>query len=301
MVKELSFKNKYNDTLFGHQWEIDESKHTGNVLIVTGMAEHSLRYDDFATFLNSLGFNVYCLDHYGQGEKNGEKMNPPDDYFFKMIETLKDFNKLIKGKYPDLPLVMMAHSMGSFVTQGYIEKYSKTIDKCVLIGSNGKNPLVKIGKALTKICVNKKNENEKATFLHKLSLGAYEKSVKNKKTDSVNEWVSMSLDNVKKYDEDPLCGIRPTNKFYKNFMNGLSSIQKSKNIENISKSLPILILGGKEDPVGNFSKGLVNLNKLYKSHGLDSTLIIYENMRHEILNEDDKEKVYNDIKEFILK
>lgn len=301
MVQELSFKNKYNDVLYGHKWLIENSNIPlkGNILIVTGMAEHSLRYNDFALFLNSNGYNVYSLNHYGQGDKNGELMNPPDDYFFKMIETIKDFNKMLKSLSPSLPLINIAHSMGSFIMQGYIEKYSNTIDKCILIGSNGRNPLVKVGYFLSKILINKNNENKKAKLFHNLSIGAYEKSVKEKKTSSNNEWLSFNLENVKKYDEDPLSGVKPTNKFYKNFLKGLSSIQKEKNIDNISPSLPILILGGKEDPVGNNGKGLISLTKIYKNHNLNVTLKLYDSMRHEILNEDEHMIVYNDIKDFI--
>lgn len=303
MVQELSFKNKYNDILYGHKRIIEDSATSlkGNILIVTGMAEHSLRYNDFASFLNSLGYNVYSLNHYGQGEKNGELMNPCDDYFFKMIETIKDFNKMLKSLNNDKPLINIAHSMGSFIMQGYIEKYSETIDKCILIGSNGRNSLVKVGYFLSKILINKGNENKKAKLFHNLSIGAYEKSVKNKKISSVNEWLSYNLENVKKYDEDPLSGVRPTNKFYKNFLKGLSTIQKEKNIDNISKTLPILILGGKEDPVGNNGKGLVSLTRIYKNHNLNVTLKLYDHMRHEILNEDEHMKVYNDIKDFVLK
>ncbi len=301
MVQELNFKNKYNDVLYGHKWLIENSNIPlkGNILIVTGMAEHSLRYDDFALFLNSNGYNVYSLNHYGQGDKNGELMNPPDDYFFKMIETIKDFNKMLKSLSPSIPLINIAHSMGSFIMQGYIEKYSNTIDKCILIGSNGRNPLVKVGYFLSKILINKNNENKKAKLFHNLSIGAYEKSVKEKKTSSNNERISFNLENVKKYDEDPLSGVKPTNKFYKNFLKGLSSIQKEKNIDNISPSLPILILGGKEDPVGNNGKGLISLTKIYKNHNLNVTLKLYDHMRHEILNEDEHMIVYNDIKDFI--
>ena len=88
IMKEISFKNRFNDVLFGNSWEIENPKNI--VLIVTGMAEHSARYDDFAKFLNENGYSVYCLDHYSQGNvKNGELSNPVHDYFSKMIETIK--------------------------------------------------------------------------------------------------------------------------------------------------------------------------------------------------------------------
>lgn len=298
MKEEYSFLNKDKEILYGLKWEIDKTKAKGVVVLITGMAEHSGRYDDFSTFLNNNGYHVYCLDHYGQG-KNGENMNPGKDFFFKYIETLKDFNKLLRANYSSLPIINIAHSMGSFILQGYIEKYSTTIDKCVLIGTNGPNPLIGIGNLLAKMFIHKGNYNKKDKFFHNLTIGSYIKSVDYK--ESPNEWISYNIENVRNYDDDPLSGNLPTNGFYKEFLNGLASIQKSKNIENISKKLKILIIGGKEDAVGNFSKGLLKLDKLYKKHGLNSSLIIMENMRHEVLNEVDKDLTYNHILEFINK
>ena len=295
MMEEISFKNRYNDVLYGTSWEIDNPD--AIVIIVTGMAEHSKRYDDFATFLNKHNYSVYCIDHYGQGiGKNGELGNPGRDYFFKMQETIKEFILKMKGD-TGLKVYLFAHSMGSFVTQGFIEKYSRIVDKIVLCGSNGRNPLVKFGYIFTKLFINQYNYNKKAGFIHTLSIGAYEKSVKNAKSN--NEWISFNEDNVKKYDEDPFSGYRPTNGFYKEFMKGLMSIQKSKNVKQISPKLPILIIGGKDDAVGNFGKGLTKLEKLYLKYGLNAKLIIYENMRHEILNEKDHLKVYNDVVSFL--
>lgn len=293
-MKEISYKNRFGDTLFGNSWEIENPKKI--LMIVTGMAENSARYDDFAKFMNEAGFSVFCIDHYGQGlGKNGELGNPGNDYFFKMQETVKDFILKLKSE-TNLEVYLFAHSMGSFVTQGYIEKFSNTINKVVLCGTNGRNPLVKIGYVVSKLIVHKNNYNKKAGLLHKLSIGAYEKSVKDR--DSNNDWISYNKENVKKYDTDPYSGYLPTNGFYKEFMKGLNSIQNTKNIKNISKDLPILIIGGEDDAVGNFSKGLIKLNKLYLKNGLDSRVIVYKKMRHEILNELENKKVYEDILSF---
>ena len=293
-MQEFSFKNQFGDELYGHKWEIESPNKI--LIIVTGMAEHSARYDDFATFLNKNGFSCYCLDHYGQG-KNGELMNPGKDYFFKMQDTIKEMSESLRASF-NLPVYLLAHSMGSFITQGYIEKYSSTIDKVVLVGSNGRNPLVKIGHLIANMMVNDKNYNEKAKFLYNLSLGAYEKSVKNRKLDC--EWISYNEENYLKYNEDPLSGVRPTNGFFKEFLEGLSSIQKTKNIKNIRKDLPIYIIGGEDDPVGNNGKGLIKLFKLYSKNGLNAKLKLYAKMRHEILNEKDNLTVYNDVLSFFL-
>ena len=91
-MKEISYKNQFGDVLFGNSWEIENPEKI--VIIITGMAEHSERYDDFAKFLNSNKMSVYCLDHYGQGEgKNGELGNPVDGFFFKMQDTVLEFSK----------------------------------------------------------------------------------------------------------------------------------------------------------------------------------------------------------------
>lgn len=291
-MEQIEYKTKFGDSLKGNQRIVKDPK--AIIVIVTGMAEHSERYDDFSNFLNANGYSVYCLDHYGQG-KNGELGNPCDDYFFKMMEVLNDFISEKKAEIGK-EVYMFSHSMGSFVAQAYIEKYSSNISKVVLCGTNGRNPLVKIGLLLAKIMVHKGNRNKKAKFLHNLSVGAYEKVVKNEK--SHNAWISYNEDNVKCYDEDPLSGYRCTNGFYLNFLKGLASIQKSKNVDAISNSIKVLITGGEDDPVGNNSKGLSKLFKLYKKHNVNVSLKIYRNMRHEILNETDHQIVYDDLLKF---
>ena len=292
-MKKEEFKNSFNDILKGHKWEVTNP--TKIVLLVTGMAEHSARYDHFAKALNKEKISVFCLDHYAQGA-NGELGNPPVDYFFKMIETIKEYALYLKSIY-QVEIILIAHSMGSFISQGVIEKYSKEFSKVVLIGTNGKNPLVKVGKVLSSIIVNDKNYNKKAKFLKSLSIGAYEKTIKGRKSN--NEWISYNMENVKTYDADPLSGFDCTNGFYREFLKGLASIQKKKNIAKISKEVPILIIGGDSDAVSNNGKGLKNLFKLYAKADLNVTLNIFTNMRHEILNEENKEKPYKAIIDFV--
>ncbi len=288
----LEYKTKYDVTLKGHKWEIDDPKEI--ILIITGMAEHSGRYDHFATFLNRHGYSVYCLDHSGQGD-NGELGRPMEDYFTKEIEIFNDFILELKAKF-NKDVNIFSHSMGSFVAQGYIEKYSKNIKRVVLCGTNGRNPLVGFGVCVCKMVVTKKNKDKDAKLLHNLSVGAYEKTVKNEK--SPNAWISFDEDNILAYDADPLSGYRCSNGFYKEFMKGLNTIQKSKNVKNISKDLKIFIIGGEKDPVGNNGKGLVKLFNLYRKYNLNAKLRIYKNMKHEVLNEKDKMTVYNDVVNF---
>ena len=291
MKEEFKYVNRYKDELFGHK-RIASNEYA-ILLLVTGMAEHSSRYNHFATFLNENNISVYCLDHYGQG-KNGTLGNPGKDYFFKMEATIDEFITLLKRQ--NKKVYLFAHSMGSFITQGYIQEYKGNADKVILCGSNGKTILFKLGNFLAHLVVNKNNYDKEAGFLYRLAIGAYEKPFL---SESKNAWISRNKENVKIYDEDPLSGFNCTNGFYYEFLKGLSSLHNKKKMQQINKNFPILIIGGKEDPVGNYSKGLLKLQKEYLKYGLNAQLIIYENMRHEILNEENNQIVYQDIINFL--
>ncbi len=291
MVNEFSFKNSFNDILVGNKWEVIFPK--ANIILVTGMCEYSLRYDKFATYLNGHNFNVYSLDHYGQG-KNGELGKPGKDYFFKMIETINELAIKLKEE-TQLPIYIFAHSMGSFVTQGLIEKYSYNFNKIILCGSNGKTFLFKIANFVSSIYVNKRNYDKKATLLHNLSIGSYEGKFKK---EGKNAWLSVNDTNVTNYSKDPYCSYRPTNGFYREFFKGLKSLHNKKLLKNVNPNLKVLIIGGSKDPVSNFSKGLISLNNEYRKYGINSRLIIYENMRHEIINEKNNDEVFENIKDF---
>ena len=289
-MKEFSFKNTFGDTLYGNCWELKNAKKV--VLIVTGMAEHSARYDHFATFLNKEGFGVYCLDHYGQG-KNGKLGCGGPDFFHKMEKTVDEM--VMKFKDAGVEVNIFSHSMGSFVTQGYIQRFGHA-DKVVICGTNYMGSLGKVGYLLAKIVCNKKNWDKPAGLLNTLAIGSYEKTCK--EADSKNAWLSYNADNNHKYDKDPLSGYHCSNGFYHDFFYGLSDLCDKKNLAAIRKDLPILVIAGKDDPVGNFSKGPTKLNEVYKGLGLNSNCIIYEGMKHEILNEKENLKVYKDILNF---
>lgn len=293
-MKTTSFKNSFGDTLYGNSWEIASPK--ALVLIVTGMCEHSGRYNDFATFLNKNGYSVICIDHYGQGDgKNGPLGHGAPDYFGKFMKTMDEIIIDYKANHKNLPVYLFAHSMGSFVTQGYIENYSSA-DKVVICGSNHMGSLGKIGYALAKVIVHKNNREKPAGLLNNLAVGGYAKSVKD--ADSPNAWISFNKDNCRTYDNDPFSGYHCTNGFYLEFLKGLSKLNKPANLKKISKDMPIYVIAGDSDPVGNNGKGPRKLDEMYKKYGLNSRITIYPNMRHEILNETERMVVYKNILEF---
>lgn len=299
--KQISIKTVNGDTLFGFSWETEKPEAV--VVIATGMEEASYRYDDFAKFLNKNGYNVYCVDHYGQGESVVDESQlgiVPRSFFSKCVRVLDDVAK--KYAIKDKPLIIFGHSMGSFMVQDFIQRYNKRPTKAVIMGTNGPNAkvLFSMGYPLARLVAKLRGENRKAKFLAGMAVGAYAKSVKNRKTPL--DWLSYNEENVQKYIADPKCGYGSSNGFYRELLKGNHRLYKKKFLEKINKELPILVIAGKDDPVGAYGKGPTSLVNLYHKLGVkNAELKLYDHMRHEILNEDDKLKVYNDILEFIKK
>jgi len=295
---KMTLKN--GEELYGYSWTVE--KPIANVVVLTGMEEHSLRYDNFATFLNGHGYNVYCVDHYGQGENadEPEKLGVwPNSGFSK---TVKSTDELVeKLRVSVLPTYLFGHSMGSFIVQDYIQRYTEHVNKVILSGTNGPNRLmIGVGYLLARLLVNKNNRKKPSKFLRNLMLGPYTAAIKNHKTKT--DWLSVNEDNVRRYNEDPKCGYLYESKksFYREFLKGLNRLHKPKFMRKIRPDMSILLVAGAEDPVGNKSKGVLKLAKLYKHLGVkDVQTIIYPNMRHEILNENDNAKVYQDILNFL--
>lgn len=282
----------------GYAWTIKKPK--ANVIIITGMVETAHRYSDFAEFLCDHGYNVYCMDHYGQGLNAGEKEEGylakgivPNSFFSKSVHDCDELVSKLRASL--LPTFIFAHSMGSFMLQDYIQRYSLHVNKVVICGSNGPNAKAAYGFGyfVTKLLVHKKNALKEGKFFDKLIFGGYNKKIKHPRTSF--DWLSVNTENVDKYMLDDLCGFVPCNKFYKEFLKGDKRLYKRKFLKKVRKDMSIFIIAGKDDPVGAYGKGPQKLAKMYKKLKIEDVRCkVYDNMRHEIMNEGDI-TVWNDV------
>lgn len=299
MAREEIYQQIGESIKRGYAWTIKEPK--ANVIIVTGMAETAIRYDDFANFLNEHGYDVYCIDHYGQGLTAGNTENlgvVPPSFFSRSV---KDIDNLVVRLRASLkPTFIFAHSMGSFMLQDYIQRFTDHINKVVICGTNGPNAkgLFSVGYLTCKLLAPKRKYLEQGDLLNKIIFGGYNKKFKPARTEF--DWLSVNEENVDKYIADPYCGFIPSKGFYREFIKGNARLFKRKFLKKIRKDMSVLLIAGKDDPVGAFGKGPASLAKLYTKLGLtDVQLKLYEGLRHEILNEKQKDKVYNDILAFL--
>ena len=284
--------------LAGHCWQAGEAER--NLCVITGMDEYSLRYERFAEWLTGRGVNVWVLDAPGQGlnavsvERQQEW---PDDAFAISAEAVREMI-LLAGRN-GLPTFQMGHSMGSFITQSLLERFPALTDGIILCGSNGgQGMLMKLAFRLASARTNEKNRNTPDPLMTALSFGPYIRSVRNRKTDF--DWLSRDEENVRRYIADPWCGHPNTRGFWREFLRGMAVLWDEKEMKRISPDENILIIAGTEDPVGQCGKGPEWLAASYRKLGVRNTeLILYDGMRHEILNEQERETVFEDILAFM--
>jgi alpha-beta hydrolase superfamily lysophospholipase len=297
--ESFTFKDNGELEIFVYKWLPDENVQVkGIVQVAHGMAETAARYEGLASVLTNNGFIVYANDHRGHGKTAGEVSKLGDlgeDGFNSMVENMKGLNDMIKKENLDLPIFLLGHSMGSFLTQRYICLYGQGLKGAILSGSCGKQGIIiDIARLIAKGEIKKIGRASKSNKLDKLSFGSYNNSFKPNRT--AFDWLSSDNKEVDKYIDDPFCGTVFTAGFFYDFLGGLKSIADHMEIKNLPKDLPIYIFSGDKDPVGKNGKGVLKLVKTYKEHGIvDLTHKLYKDGRHEMLNEINKEEVTFDV------
>lgn len=284
----------------GNCWKAEPA--TSNLVFMTGMQEHSERYDHLARYLNDFGISVYVLDAVGQG-LNAPRPEDQQKWFKGAFDTNVSaaHQKVMELKEETkLPTFIMGHSMGSFMTQRYLELFPDSADKVVIWSSNGPRRMkMACAYMLASILTNKRNWNKPSKFISNASFGPYARTVKNRKTDV--DWLSYDEKNVKDYIADPYCGAENTHGFWKEFLRGMNELYKKKNLKKVSKNEKILIVAGEEDPVGEMGKGPRRLKEMYEKLGVSNvTIFMFPHMRHEIHNETEKHLVYKVLSDFLI-
>lgn len=299
MISEtFNFKDSAGVDIFVYKW-IPEGEIKGIVQISHGMAETAARYERFAGFLTKNGYLVFANDHRGHGKTAGSVENlgyiADEDGFNWMIKDMHELNCKIQHEYKDMPVFLFGHSMGSFLSQRYIQLYGNELRGVILCGTNGKQgPIIDIGIFIAKNEMKKYGRKQKSEKLNNMSFGGYNKAFNPSRT--AFDWLSSDNSEVDKYINDPYCGTVFTTSFYYDFLRGLKDLYKPSNLTGISKNLPIYIIAGEMDPVGNKGKGIIKLYNMYKSLNIDDVKYkLYKGGRHEILNEKNRDEVMRDI------
>ncbi|MGN0492719.1 MAG: alpha/beta fold hydrolase [Acutalibacteraceae bacterium] len=269
--------------------------------LVHGMCEYIERYAHVFAALAERGYVCCGYDNLGHG-KTARDLNELGfiahrDGWKYLVKDVKAFEDAVKKLYPDKPLYLMGHSMGSFIARIAAENYGGEIEKFIICGTGGPNPAAPLGLLATDIIGLIRGERHRSELVNKLAFGAYNKRFDG---DSDFEWITNDRDIITKYEADKFCNFR----FTVSAMHDLVKLNQLANrpawFKNMLKDLPVLLISGSDDPVGAYGKGVTRVYEGLKAEGVkDVTLKLYDGCRHEIHNDTCKDEVIKDILEFI--
>lgn len=280
-----------------------EGQVRGVLQIIHGMAEYAKRYEKFAQFLNAAGYLVCADDHLGHGQSVVS-----EDYLGYFTEgqsngvvlaDIRQLNLKVKEECAGVPYFIMGHSMGSFFCRKYITLYGEEFAGAVIMGT-GFQPAIATGagKLLSRLIAAFKGWDYRSKFLDKLAFGSYGKKFNENRT--AFDWLSVNQNNVDNYIADKLCGVTFTCSGFYGLFSIVGQACKSKTIKATPKNLPCLLVAGGDDPVGNYSKGVIKLYEKLNACGVKSVeMTLYNGYRHEILNDDCAPQVMEDILNFL--
>ncbi len=299
-IKEITFQSTDNiHTLIGRIY-IPDAEIKGIIHIVHGMTEHIERYDGLMSAAAENGYVTFGYDNLGHGKtaKSDSELGfiAHNNGWKYLVNDVGIASKAVQNMYPDKPIYLFGHSMGSFIVRLAAINFDGLYKKLIICGTGGKNPLGAIGLALTKTLKLINNGKYISDFIINMAFGAYNKRFE--RTSKYN-WLTKDAEIIEKYSNDKFC----TFKFTVSAMHDLICLNNICNKNSwyslINKQLPILLISGEDDPVGDYGKGVKQVYSQLKKARANVKIKLYENCRHEILNDSCKNEVISDILSFI--
>lgn len=272
----------------------------GIIQISHGMCEYFDRYEGFIEYFTNKGFVVCGSDHIGHGNSAADKdslgyMGENGNEY--LADDLLMLNSIVRKKYRSLPYILLGHSMGSFVVRDYIMRYPDTIDGAVICGTQGSNKAVSAGIFLCNLLSLFRGKKHRSDFVRSIAFKAYNSRFKDEK-DSLS-WLTRVKSVREAYACDDFCNYTFTLDGFKNLFTLLKRVNEPEWEKRVPQSLPIMLIAGREDPVGNYGGGVTEVYDLLEAREVNMLEIkLYEGARHELFNEENKEEVFCDLEGF---
>lgn len=282
-------------------WLDEETEPKGIFQIAHGVSEHIGRYEEFAEFLAKNGYIVCGNDHLGHGKSASCEDEigffAEQDGDIRLVDDMHILSIIMKKKYPNIPLYLFGHSMGSLCARVYASNFGNELNGLILCGT-GELPssAVVLEQPLNFLCnkLGAKAEISNSLFDKISTIG-----IKDKKTDK--DWLSRNEENVQRFLDDPLCGTDMKLGAIKDIVSLANSACSTQWAASLPENLPIMIISGAKDPIGFNGKGIIAVSDNLEEAGHSPEVIMYPGDRHEILNEDNRENVYNDVLSWLSK
>lgn len=306
MRREFEFQSTDREhTLHGYLWEPEDGFRPKGILqIVHGMCEHIGRYEEMAEYFAKRGYAVGGHDHIGHGlsvkDGNYGDFGKPGQAG-TLVRDTHQMTRILKKMYPDLPITLFGHSMGSFIAKITVIRYPESVDRLILSGTGEPKIPALIGDAIAYWTREFNGDGADSPVINRLmqlqNIGAW---LKDRGRNSDSDWISSESAEVNKFKGDPLCGFAFNNDANRDLF---TLIQKSSDdafYRSFPKELPVLLVGGKDDPVGEYGFAPNRVaRKLKMADVKDVEVILYDGNRHEVHKDRDREKLFVDMQAFM--
>jgi alpha-beta hydrolase superfamily lysophospholipase len=305
MVTKGEFRLPSSDgihQLYVREW-VPEGDVRGVIQLSHGIAEHMGRYEEYATVLAQAGYYVVGADHLG----HGRTANGPEELgytaekagWLKLCADLERVYQRAKRAYPDVPYVLLGHSMGSFLARTFLIRYPGRVDGCILSGTGQEaGAVVTLGANIAHLTAKKVGHQGRSPFLQKLMFGSYNRGFD--PAEGEYAWISGVPQVVADYEADPLSGGIATCRLVEDMMWGLTYIWKAENLRKMDLSTPILLYSGDKDPVGGQGKQVEKVYRRFVDLGCQNvTMKLYPGGRHEMHNEENRQQVFQDVLDWL--
>ena len=296
--EEFFFDSRDGESqIYAVRFEPETEEVRAVVQIIHGMAEYVERYSEFAEFLAERGFVVTGEDHLGHGGsvgKNGTGYFCRKDPATVVVEDVHSLKKMTQERYPSVPYIMLGHSMGSFMLRNYLQCYGSGIQGAIIMGTGVQNPVKLQAARMLAGLMGVFGGRHRSKFFHNMAFGTYNYGIRFVFTPM--DWLSRDWRKVKRYIQDPLCGFIFTINGFQTLFELIRRCQKQKKLALIPKHLPIFVVSGAADPVGDYGDGVKKVVRRLQKAGLTEVILkIYRYDRHELLNERDRETVMEEL------
>ncbi len=303
MHTDFYFPSCGKGMIHGYRWE-PQGKPVAVLQIVHGVAEYAARYEEFASFMASQGFLVVAEDHMGHGDSVGDDC-PIGVFEGGWHKAVADTHRLLtytRMECPDVPYILLGHSMGSFMVRTLLAKYPKCgISAAILSGTGWMHRgIINTGIATATLVAKRQGPYKPSKLLDGMMFGSYNRKIEHRRTS--HDWLTRDHKIVDAYVADPLCGFSITAGLAKDLLTGMLYNQEPEHLNKMRKDLPVLFIAGAEDPVGNYGEGVKQTVQAFTRVGMENvTMRIYPLCRHEVLNELNRKEVYANILNWLKK
>ena len=293
--EEFSFpSSEEGETIRGRIY-LPYSRVHGVVQFAHGMCDYGSRYEDFFKVLTDCGYAAAYADHLGHGlsVQNLDDLGyfSAKQGYLKVVDDFSRFYDIVDEEIHSEKHYVWGHSMGSFVVRYFMATCRKNMAGAVLMGTSGPNPLAGVGAGIAELLALTKGGYHRSEFISKLAFGTYNRKIEDPR--SPWAWLSRDDDAVDSFSSDKFRNRTFTAAGFRDMFSMVRYVNRHSFLENTPKELPVLLLSGEEDPLGNYGKGILRLEDMFRSAGMeDVETVLFPEARHELCHELNREEVY---------